>query len=236
VVVGKGLFARTFRSYERNKDALIFASGVSNSHEIRPEVFEWERSLLATHLAEADLANRCFVYFGTCSVYDPDREGSFYVQHKLSMEALVRARIGPHLIFRLPQVVGDSANPSTLTNYLYDRVTSGRSFAVWRNAKRAIIDIDDVYAMARYVIAAPDLHGRTVNLCPPVWFSPLEIVRTFERVLGISACYELVDKGVPFDVDASETARLAEVAGVDFSESYLENVIRKYYTHRRPPP
>ena len=58
--------------------------------------------------------------------------------HKKEMESLVRLS-KDSVIFRLPQVVGRTPNPDTLTNYFYKRIMFGANFQVWRHDKISVI-------------------------------------------------------------------------------------------------
>jgi hypothetical protein len=80
MVIGNGMVAIRFESYKTNDEFLIFASGVSNSKNINPEVYERELILLQRSIQEN--REKIFVYFSTCSIYDPEEENSKYVLHK----------------------------------------------------------------------------------------------------------------------------------------------------------
>ena len=124
MIVGNGLIASSFKSYfEDDPSVIIFASGVSNSAELDCEAFLRERKMLEEALA----LDKYICYFSTCSVNDPELLNSPYVAHKKEMEAVVSAA-GDYAIFRLPQVVGKTPNPNTLTNYIYNQVTSEKNF------------------------------------------------------------------------------------------------------------
>jgi hypothetical protein len=65
LIIGNGLIASAFK---KNKDVIIFASGVSKSQEVRCAEFFRERKLLVDALQ----LKKYIVYFGTCSVNDPE--------------------------------------------------------------------------------------------------------------------------------------------------------------------
>jgi len=86
LIIGNGLIASAFNSNLRNnEDVIIFASGVSNSREVRSDEFFRERKLLVDTLA----LGKYIAYFSTCSVDDPELLNTPYVAHKKEMEALV---------------------------------------------------------------------------------------------------------------------------------------------------
>ena len=78
---------------------------------------------------------------------------------------------------RLPQVAGKTPNPHTLLNYLYARISRSESFTLWRNARRNIIDVEDVFAIAREVLNDASLRNTTVNIASPVNYPMTDIVK-----------------------------------------------------------
>ena len=227
MIVGDGLLARAFASRHRDDDAvLVFASGVANSGETRGAEFERERGLFLE--ARARLPRARVVYFSTCSIDDPDRQATPYVIHKQAMEALAR-EAPSHLVARLPQVVGDTPNPHTLTNALRDAIVEGRVVHVWQHAERNLIDVDDVAAIVEAVLADAARDGITITVAGPESIAIPDLVRLFERVLGRTAKTHVEARGAAARIDASEARRYAERAGVSFAPGYIERVVRKYY-------
>jgi nucleoside-diphosphate-sugar epimerase len=221
--------ARAFAAHAADPDVTIFASGVSNSGETRPEAFARERKLLQRTIAQE---HALLVYFSTCSVLDPERQDTAYVGHKLEMESIV-ACAERFAIFRLPQVVGRTANPFTLTNYLYSRVASGERFSVWADAWRNIIDVEDAAKIAGHMIREPRYGNRIVNVANPISTPVPELVALFERILGVTANCERVAKGDRYPIEVEEAVEAACAVGVDFGPGYLEQVLEKYYGKRR---
>ncbi len=228
MIVGSGLLAQGFSKYRDRDDIVIFASGVSNSAETDLAAYAREQDLLQKYL-HAD--GRCLVYFSTCSIFDPERQGSHYAKHKLAMEALIATAAPRHYIFRLPQVVGNIGNPNTLANFLYGRIKAGERFKVWANAPRALLDIEDVCRICSYVIDNEAIPGRIMNVFPPFAVTALDLVRAFEAILGRQGQYELVPLGTAYHVDTTDMAAIVAAAGVEFSNNYIEKILRKYYVH-----
>lgn len=228
-VIGSGLLARALLPIlsEAHGNVCIYAAGVSNSGCTDMHEFDRERQRLERALQQTILADP-FVYFGTCSVADPDASKTPYVQHKLAMERLVEAH-PRHLIFRLPQVVGKTPNPHTLLNFLYARVARSARFTIWRNARRNVIDVDDVASIARQIIEDPFLRNSTLNIANPVSYPVTKIFGAMERAVGKPAVYDLVDRGSTYTIDTGESMLAAARAGIIFSNDYLDQVIGKYY-------
>lgn len=230
MIIGSGLMARAFAQYADDPGVTIFASGVSNSGESRAAEFSRERVLLQGAVASCA---KLLVYFSTCSVADPERSQTPYVRHKLEMEAIASSATR-FLILRLPQVVGRTANPFTLTNYLRDRVASGEPFSVWANAWRNIIDVDDAAKIAGHMIRNRRYWNRIVNIASPFPTPVPRLVEIFERVLGVTANCVRVDLGDRYEIEVSEALEAAGMAGVHFDPGYAERVLEKYYGKLRP--
>lgn len=228
MIIGSGLLARAFaNAFLQRDDVCIYAAGVSNSSCADAHEFARERLRLADALHRAANVD-AFVYFGTCSVADPEVRDTPYVQHKLAMEKMVFAH-PRNLILRLPQVAGKTPNPHTLLNFLYARISRSESFNLWSKAKRNIIDVTDAASIAQQIIADDSLRNTTLNVANVVNYPMVDIVRAMERVVGKRAVYEVVERGSEYFIDTSAILPVLEKAGVEFGNGYLERVIDKYY-------
>lgn len=228
MLIGSGLLARAFApSFSQRKNVCIYAAGVSNSDctDIHEFARERERLMEALQLARHIDA---FVYFGTCSVADPEAQNTPYVQHKLAMEQLVSAH-PHHLILRLPQVAGKTPNPHTLLNFLYARIARSEAFHLWRNAERNIIDVDDVVTITGHLIADKTARNITLNIANPVSHSMADIVGVMEQAVGKRAIYDVIERGSGYPIDTCAIRPILDKAAVKFDSSYLERVINKYY-------
>ncbi|WP_284757514.1 NAD-dependent epimerase/dehydratase family protein [Agrobacterium sp. fls2-241-TYG-188a] len=225
MIVGSGLVAKAFLPYFADDAAItVFASGVSNSSETRAEEFLREETLLRRALERAST----LFYFGSCSVLDPEMAETPYVKHKLRMEALVGAASG-RAIFRLPQVVGRSSNPHLLTNFLYEHVSSGRHFKVWRHARRNLIDVDDVATIVTHLVQTGRVEGGIYNIASPFSVAIVDIVQAFELVLGRRADYSVGENGAAYNIDVPEVLEAASELGISFDHGYIVRTFRKYY-------
>jgi nucleoside-diphosphate-sugar epimerase len=226
MIVGHGMVARAFEKRLGDaSDVTVFASGVSNSLETDVASFAREHDLLDHYLSND--AGR-LVYFSSCGAIDDEALLTPYMKHKRRMESLVLS--SPNgLVLRLPQVVGPTENPHTLTNFLRDRILSGKQFNIWANAERNLIDIEDVVAIGAALIAQPVAGSSVFSLAAAQSVRIPEIVKIFERILQRSACYVIEDKGTPLRIDTREAQRVAERLGIELSGSYIERVICKYY-------
>lgn len=228
MLIGSGMLAQGFAiPFSQRDDICIYSAGVSNSNCIDVYEFERERCLLSETLKKMQHVG-VFVYFGTCSVGDPEALSTPYVQHKLAMEQLV-VEHPQYLILRLPQVAGKTPNPHTLLNFLYARISRSEAFNLWGKAKRNIIDIDDVVLIAAQFIGDEYTRNTTINIANPTSYSMMDIVGGMERAVGKRAIYYVVERGSEYTIDASAILPVLENAGVGFGSDYLEKVVGKYY-------
>lgn len=228
MIIGSGLIAQAFApEFSHREDVCIYAAGVSNSSCTDAHEFARERQRLTKALAQAG-QKVTFVYFGTCSVADPEARDTPYVQHKLAMEQLVSMH-PRHLILRLPQVAGKTPNPHTLLNYLYARISRSESFMLWRKAKRNIIDVDDVVAIAHELLADTSMRNVTLNIANPTSYPMIDIVHAMERVAGKQAIYDIAERGSGYLIDIGMIRPILDKTAIRFDDNYLERVIGKYY-------
>lgn len=228
MIHGSGLLATAFaRDFADDPSVLVYAQGVSNSSEADPAAFERERLLLD----EALRSGIRLVYFSSCGLVNDPAADNAYLAHKRSMEARVLSASPRNLVLRLPQVVGRTPNPNTLTNFLASRIRSAAPFTVWARAERNLIDVDDVAAVGRVLIRDPGLNQRVVAVAAERSLPMPEIVSLFERVLGQRAIYSVEDKGEPLHIDSALSVAIAANAGIDLGAPSADRVIRKYYGH-----
>ncbi|WP_303851731.1 NAD(P)-dependent oxidoreductase [Seleniivibrio woodruffii] len=226
MIIGKGMMAHAFQKYQSDSSVLIFASGVSDSRENRESAFRREQDLLENALSE--YSGSVFVYFSTCSVYDPSMEESHYVRHKLRMEELIRQNHKQFYIFRLPQVVGATGSP-TFVNFLFNRISSSESFDVWENATRNLIDSEDVAKIAGYFIDNRLRMNETINIASSCSHPVSVFVEVIEKLLGKKAVCNKISCGNAYFIDTDSIRSVTEHLGISFDEGYNERIIRKYY-------
>ena len=64
------------------------------------------------------------------------------------MESLINNKLG--LVYRLPNVVGFGGNDKTMFNFLCSSIRNEKEIIVRKNAKRSLIDVDDVVKLVKY--------------------------------------------------------------------------------------
>lgn len=226
MVVGDGLMARAFSAFRDSRNVVIFASGVSNSLETNPVAFDRERDLLKQ--VRTNDPGALVVYFGTCSVDDPEQRNTPYVRHKLEMESMLAASEGSWLVLRVPLAIGRNPRSRTLAQFLHEHIARGQPFEVWEGAARYPIDVDDVFRIGSRFIHDPAMWNRCVNVALRP-FPVTDFVRVMESIVGKKAIYTLVQKGRHYKVECPEILQVASELNLDLSDLYLERVLRKYF-------
>lgn len=228
MVIGNGLVAKAFSAYNNDDNFLVFASGVSNSANKEEKLFARERALLEKTLKEH--TGKHFVYFSTCSLYDPSLKNSLYVNHKLAMETLIKEEHPDYHIFRISNLAGNTTNSNTLLNFFYQHIVSGEFFHIWQNAARNIIDIDDAVILCDYIIQNELLKNRITNIANPHNYSVLSIIEIFEQMLHKKGNYDIIEKSsIPF-IDTTTISFFIDTLKINFEEDYLLRTLHKYYS------
>jgi len=229
MIIGDGIIAKRFDSYSNSRDVLIFDCGLLNSKEVRPEVFA-EKTEMLHQAIERTADSGLFVYFSTCSVYDIDEQQSMYVKHKLEMEKVIETKVSNYLIFRKSQIVGRNSCNTSIINYFIDAIVNDREFNLWKNAGRNLIDIDDIYAIADYLITNRTFMNKSINLANPYNMSVFDILKTVELFFDKKAKYVSYNKGTDYAIDISDVEPYLTKIGVKFGKKeYLLSLLRKYY-------
>lgn len=148
MIIGNGLIANIFKDKFKNDEILIFASGVSNSKEIKEEEFERETSLI--HEVLKKHPSKMFVYFSTCSIHNSTK--SKYIDHKINIENIIVNLSNKYLILRLPIVIGRDQNKNQLIGYLFEKNKQGELIDIYKNANRYLIDSKDLPSIVTLLI------------------------------------------------------------------------------------
>ena len=126
MIVGDGDIASVLTDRE---GFLFFASGVSNSQEMRESEYQREADLLMSQNKDLHL-----VYFSSLAVFEKDTR---YFRHKKHMENLVKTNFPKHTIVRIGNITWGT-NPRTLINDM--RAHPNRPI---RDEWRYIVDVDE---------------------------------------------------------------------------------------------
>jgi len=224
MVIGNGMLAKAFNTYENNSEVTIFASGVSNSKETCSREFDREKELLQDTIDKT--RDGLFVYFSTCSIEDEFLQNSKYVLHKIEMEKMIQAECPHYNIFRLPQVVGHTESP-TLVNFLTKSIQDNQTLMIQKNAYRNLIDVDDVVKIVDSIIKKNLFINSITNIASSHHHSVLSIVNYIEKILQKKANYKLVEGGGKQNIDLSKIMSMKIDFDI-FSTDYTQKILQKY--------
>jgi nucleoside-diphosphate-sugar epimerase len=230
MVVGNGMVAQKFDAYKKNDAFLIFASGVSNSKSIDITAFDREINLIKDTIKK--YPERIFVYFSTCSIYDPEEMTSYYVLHKRKIEDLIQKSLSNYYIFRVSNLVGKSTNYNTILNFFHYHIVNKINFTLWSNSSRNLIDIDDMFQITNDILSKRILQNQIINIANPKNYNVKDIVASLELETNTKANYIPIQKGSDFSIDISLILPVIREMKIQFGDSYLSTLIKKYYLHK----
>ncbi len=132
MIIGNGDIAEVLQEVDR-KDLLFFASGVSNSQEVREA--EYKREI---YLLSEQSISKHIVYFSSLCVFESDTE---YARHKRTIEEIVKEEFRRYTIIRIGNITwGD--NPHTLINFIRNKIRNHEKFEI-RDVYRYIVDKEE---------------------------------------------------------------------------------------------
>jgi nucleoside-diphosphate-sugar epimerase len=221
-IYGHGLIAKSFKKSVKFNNAVIFASGVSNSQELNNNQFEKE--LLILNEALIQNPNKIFIYFSTISAYS--KSLSPYIAHKLSIEKLISSTADRYLILRLPQVVGDVKN-STLVAFFVDRILKRQDIVLQKNAMRYLVDVEDVVRIVDIVVSSVN-KNMIIDLIPKNPVNVIKIVDKVGHILNLEPKILLVDYGESYKASSAFLDKILPPSDIIFNELYWKLVLEKY--------
>lgn len=229
VIIGGGLLAKAFKDYDY-EDVVFFASGVSNSLETRKEEFLLEKTLLQETIAQHN--DKTIIYFSTCSIYDPSKSKSLYVQHKLEMESIIKngmGKKGSFFIIRVSNAVGHGGNPNLLLNYACSRIKNNLPLTIYTKANRNLIDVEDVRNITINIFQNHS-KNTVINVAYLHQYNVKDVVAMFENHIGFSTQNYYVENGSFFDIPIVDLVRSYFLKNnKEDKNKYLRELIEKYY-------
>jgi len=227
MVIGNGMIAKKFNSYQSKEGFVIFASGVSHSADTDAAAFEREKKLLAATIRNSE--GKKLVYFGTCGVYDPSMKDSAYDAHKLEIEAYIQQHQDLYTIFRLSNPIGKTTNNDTVVNFFIKHILDQEPFNVWKNASRNIIDIDDMYTVCHEILEKQLFSNSIINIANQHNYTVPYIIESIERHFGVQGKYTWLDKGDAPRIDVSAIKPFFDKFNINFDGHYLQKILQKYF-------
>lgn len=225
-IIGRGLLGKTFKS-SKTTDCLFFCSGVSDSNEVKSKAFLREEKLLRDSLLKANNNHQNFVYFSSIAAPTTNTK---YFNHKIRMEDFIKENSSRYFILRLPQVAGPVLN-TTLLPTMVENIYKHKHFNVFKNAKRTLIDVEDLVALFENIISKSN-GNKVINICPGYSFTPEELVILVSKYMDMQPKYDLIDAGTEQKClldDSIESNMVRQFFDNKNRENdYLEKVVRKY--------
>lgn len=220
MIVGNGQLAKIFQKSQITYDVCIFASGVSNSNCKDKQQFEREKNLLIDALKNN--SDKKFVYFSSTALSANEYPKNDYYKHKSKMETVIKEHSKNYYIFRIPQLFGDLILHKTIINFLYKSIEQNHNFAIYDEAYRYVIEINDLKTLVEAYLQYSK-SCITVDLANPYRYKVLDIVQILEELMKKEACFELVEKNDGYLLDLSDMKSFTEKNHIDiaFGKDYL---------------
>ncbi|KNB62423.1 MULTISPECIES: sugar nucleotide-binding protein [Chryseobacterium] len=226
MIIGNGLIANLFKNHDR-ENVVFFASGVSNSLEIRPEEFLREENLIKNTIAANK--DKIFVYYSTCSIYDSSKTGSDYVLHKLKMEQIIKNSCDRFLILRVSNAVGKGGNANLLMNYIVNAVKNNETINVHTKATRNLIDVEDIKKITLDLLDKKDAN-KIINVAYINNYSIIEILEIIERFYNKKTNLNLTNSGSGYNIDVADIGNYFTENNATDKEIYLSTILKRYYS------
>ncbi len=221
-IIGSGFLASNLKKYVKylkKYKITIYAAGISNSLEINQVNLNREILKIKKFIK---INKKKLVYISTYSVCDESRKGKLYVKNKIKIEKIIKKTCKNYIIIRLPEIIGKNNNSSTLTNFLFKKIKNKKSFILYRNVRRNLLDVDDALYNCIKVIKSNLKKNKTINLLNKRFYTPLTIVKMLEKILDIKGLYKV-------KYIENNSFNLKDNYLINFKKDYLKKILRKYY-------
>ena len=222
VIIGSGFIAKKFKKHQnflKNSNTVIYAAGISNSLEQKSSNLEREVRKVQNFIIHN---NRRIIYISTYSINDTQRSKNRYVKNKIKIEKIIKNKVSKYLIIRLPELVGFSKNPYTLTNFFFNKIVNKEKFIVYKNTKRNLLDIDDAITNCMKLIKLYKRKNYEVNILNKKDYKPIEIVESLEKILKIKGIYK-------FKKIYRSNFKKSNTFYINLKKDYLNRILKKYY-------
>lgn len=220
MIVGNGLIAKGLSEFQSEPQYIIFASGVSNSNEVKLENFNREKNLFLDSIKGHE--GKHLIYFSSCDVKYKDVYDRPYFKHKYEMEELVDSKCNKYTIFRLPQVICSTDNETFLINFIVNAILKDVQIDVWCNAYKNLISIKDVFDMVKFFISRAEYVGKIINIVNTNYYSMEQLVFEIESLLEKKCDVKLIDKGFKPEYDGVLSSVAAKALDIKFGRGYLK--------------
>ena len=192
-IYGSGFLAKNLKKIYVPNNFFIYAAGVSNSNLRDNKEFIREVKLFRKILKKIQTKKK-FVYISSLSVENKSLKNDPYVKNKIKIENILKKECKDYLIIRLPQIVGKNKNINTLTNSIYNCFLNDKTFKLWKNSKRNLIDIDDInYILEKYFKNFEE-NKKIINIFNYKSVDVLRLLKVFSNLLDKKINIKIVKK------------------------------------------
>ena len=240
-IIGNGMIARGLLRYSADvNDAVVFASGVSDSTLKNRQEYDRECQMLYQVIHDCKERDKALVYFssggtvyGKCN--DERKEDvpllpeTVYGCHKVLCESVIISSGVRYLIARLPTVVGQTKSKKQLIPVLIKQAMEGH-VTLFKDAERDIIGMADV---ARIITAILKKLKRNeiINVASGISVSVGDIFSEIQNNLDVKPIIKIISGGdkQKFNIDKLH----AYCPEITFTMDYYRNVIQNYISEQR---
>ena len=229
MIYGEGFIAKAFKKYKNNNSLIFFASGVSNSLEIKLSRYNKEINLL-NKIISYKHSSQTLIYFSTCSLYDPGKKESLYVKHKLKIEEIIKSNCDNYFILRLPNVIGDRYNNHTLVNFFLTKLKNNDKIEILSGVKRNLIDIKHVVRIVDNILKY-EKKNKIINIANPYSNKVMDIVLYLSKIYSIKPNLQKKKNSIKFSykININDIKNYITLSKIKFSHNYYKKVLNKYY-------
>lgn len=228
MVVGSGMLAKGLNVFKGDKKVLIFASGVSNSKETNAIEYNREFQLLKFNIEK--YPNLKFIYFSTCSIFDDSIVGTPYVTHKIHMENYISENCSSYVVFRLPNVIGLSANQNTFFNFFKSNILSGNTIKIQEAAARYLIDMRHLSKILPLMIYDEHLANTVMNVAFNNQMLVTDIIELYEKILNLKAKKVIVPGGSAYSINNGDFLNFLNKNSIKQPNNYNYQILQYYLT------
>ena len=223
------MIAGALRDMKGWEEDVLFSSGVSNSGETNAAAFQKEIDLVKQYIGKIRPGSS-FVYFSTTSIFDRSKVSSHYTNHKIGIENLIKESGINYLIIRLPNLVGSSNNPHTLTNFFNQSLLSGKQINLHPGAIRHLIDVSDLPFILSEISKKFGKQKVTVNVETDKPLTAEQILRLLEEVSSKRANVNIRPDIAKAHYPAILEDKFSQNYLLKTGEDYHKKMFSKYYS------
>lgn len=230
MIVGKGAIADRFIEYSRNDDFLLCCGNHPDLSEISGSDFPTDDFFNITQLIKENAA-KFIVYFSSTSIYDLSNKNSLYVENHLRIEKLIGQYAANYLIIRIPSIVDSGPDGQSVLNFLVTSIFNNNFFKIQEKAKVNILDIDDLFFIADYILREKCFKNQVINIANTESISIPDLVFNVETFFSKKANCSREPIGIEYSIDIDSIKPIVKLLGIKFGTDYIKRTLEKYYRH-----